>query len=233
MNIPFYLQLSFAVLTVALLLIIGRSIQVISKKAGAGKRPLADFLIFSLAWLTTSALLGYFEVLADFQALPPRFPIVVIVPMLGILWWFRRPYTRLLLQHTPKHWPILLQSFRIIMELILWGLFIELVIPVQMTFEGLNWDVLSGVFAIPIAFALLRNRLSNRWILAYNMVGLVLLTTIVAIAILSTPSPVRVFMNEPANTMVVHWPMIWLPGFVVPVAYWLHFISIKQLAQSK
>jgi len=39
-------------------------------------------------------------------------------------------------------------------------------------------------------------------------------------------------MNEPANTMIAHLPFIWLPAFVVPVAYFLHIVSLKQLLNS-
>jgi hypothetical protein len=56
-----------------------------------------------------------------------------------------------------------------------------------------------------------------------------LLFNIVIISILSTPTPFRFFMNEPANTIVAAWPFIWLPGFVVPMAFLLHVFSLKQL----
>jgi hypothetical protein len=59
------------------------------------------------------------------------------------------------------------------------------------------------------------------------------LLNIVITAILSTPSPWRVFMNEPANYVVTWFPISWLPGFLVPLAYYLHFISLKQMFQKR
>lgn len=63
----------------------------------------------------------------------------------------------------------------------------------------------------------------------WNLLSLGLLINIVTIALLSIPTPFRVFMNEPANTLVAHFPFILLPGMLVPLAYGLHFLSMRQL----
>jgi hypothetical protein len=36
-------------------------------------------------------------------------------------------------------------------------------------------------------------------------------------------------MNEPANLLVTKFPFIMLPGMLVPLAYGLHFLSLRQL----
>jgi hypothetical protein len=36
-------------------------------------------------------------------------------------------------------------------------------------------------------------------------------------------------MNEPANLLVTKFPFILLPGMLVPLAYGLHFLSLRQL----
>lgn len=33
------------------------------------------------------------------------------------------------------------------------------------------------------------------------------------------------------NYIVTYFPVSWLPGFLVPLAYYLHFLSLKQLIQ--
>ena len=43
----------------------------------------------------------------------------------------------------------------------------------------------------------------------------------------------RYFINEPANTIVTEFPIIWLPGFLVPLAYGLHFLSLRQLLNAE
>jgi Na+-driven multidrug efflux pump len=108
-------------------------------------------------------------------------------------------------------------------------LFIIHVLPVQMTFEGRNLDVLSGITAPFIARFVAHKKISKTAAILWNLLCLGLLINIVIVAILSTPSPWRIFMNEPANTIVASFPVSWLPGFLVPLAYILHFVSLKQL----
>lgn len=116
-----------------------------------------------------------------------------------------------------------------IMEIILCWLFMENIIPRQMTFEGRNFDFLSGLTGLIVGILVYRKIISSpRFIIGWNLAGLALLINIVSIAILSAPFPFRMFMEEPANTVIAYFPFIWLPGFVVPVAYSMHVLSIKQ-----
>lgn len=119
-----------------------------------------------------------------------------------------------------------LQVFRVFVEIVLWLLFIQNLLPVQMTFEGRNFDILAGITALIAAPYLVNNK---TWMIAWNIFGLLLLINIVVIALLSMPTPFRVFQNEPANTIVTQFPYIFLPAFLVPLAYLLHFISLKKL----
>ena len=45
------------------------------------------------------------------------------------------------------------------------------------------------------------------------------------------PTPVRQFMNEPANTIIATFPLIWLPGVLVPFALVGHVLGLRQLAR--
>jgi hypothetical protein len=116
------------------------------------------------------------------------------------------------------------------MELILWLLYEQKIVPKQMTFEGLNMDILVGLSAPLVGWMCLRPGRWKLWLARiWNFAALLILGNIVLIAIISTPSPLRFFMNEPANTIVGSFPFIWLPGFVVPVAVLAHFISLRQI----
>ena len=119
-----------------------------------------------------------------------------------------------------------LQVFRGFVEVLLWLLFVQNLLPEQMTFEGRNWDILSGLTAFLAARFLLT---SKWWMIIWNLLGLGLLINIVTIAILSMPTPIRVFNNEPANTIVTQFPFVFLPTFLVPLAYLLHFMSLRKL----
>ena len=102
-----------------------------------------------------------------------------------------------------------------------------------MTFEGRNLDVLSGLTALPVAWLASRKRLSHFWLVVWNLACLGLLINIVATALLSMPTPLRFFMNEPGSVIVTHFPVVWLPALLVPMAYGLQFLSLRQVLVGK
>lgn len=121
------------------------------------------------------------------------------------------------------------QSFRILVELSLWSLFVLNLLPVHLTFEGWNWDVLIGLSAPFISWFVFKKGKPNRPLLIFwNVVGVLVLLNIIFMAILSAPTPFQVFFQEPANTIIVKYPFVFLPGFIAPFALFLHFLSFKQ-----
>jgi len=191
------------------------------------------FSIASTSLLTWSALLlilsytGFFE---DFTSFPPRPALVIIIPLPIVLFIaFSKTGTELI-KAIPSHWLIFMQTFRIAVELLLLMAFIKKMIPVQMTFEGRNFDILTGILAIPVGYLLLKKEhFATKLAIAFNIIGLLLLINILVIAVLSMPTPIRYFMNEPANTIVGQFPFILLPGILVPVAYAMNIFSLRQL----
>ncbi len=121
------------------------------------------------------------------------------------------------------------QGFRIPVELLLHRGHGEGLVPVQMTYLGMNFDVLTGVLALLLA-ALSRLGPVPRWLLgAWNLIGFGLLANVVTIALLSSPTPIRVFLNEPANVWVVRFPWVWLPTWLVPMALLGHLLVLRWL----
>jgi hypothetical protein len=179
-------------------------------------------------WLAALAAIAGSGFLLDFQSLPPHLLLVLLPPLVALVVVSRSRCFKELLPLVPPTWVVGLQSFRIMVELGLWLLFLNGTIPARMTFEGHNFDVLTGLTA-PVAAVLLARR-APRWLLVgWNVTGLGLLLTIVVTAALSAPTPFRHFFDGPANTIIGQFPVVWLPGFLVPLAYWLHVISLRQL----
>lgn len=233
-NLPLFPAIGFGFLTItfAVLLITGLH-------KGLRKSPLTPaeqkgyrlrFILLLCCWLLASggiSLTGFFT---DFSTLPPRFAILLLVPIVLSILLLVNKRTKIVLRHISPAAIMGLQCFRIGVEILLWSLHKSNTIPVQMSFEGLNFDVLTGLTALPFAWLCFRGGKTRRGLaIAWNVAGLLLLVNIVVIAITSTPSPMRLFMNEPANTVVAYFPFVWLPAFLVPLAYTLHFLSIKQM----
>jgi len=176
------------------------------------------------------ALRGFFT---EWLKIPPRIGLAVALPLPVVLWIaFSRKGSELL-RLLPAHWPIYLQSFRIVVEIALWLAVRDGALPVQLSFEGRNFDILTGICALPVGYYCYVKKSAPSWIvLLYNIGGLLLLINVLVIAVLSMPTPLRVFHNEPANTLLAYFPYIYLPGVLVPLAYTLHIFSLRQWKNS-
>ena len=184
-----------------------------------------------VALISVVALTGFFS---DFSFFPPRMGLILIIPLITILVLTFSGQLKQILSVVPSRWLLYIQSFRVVVEVLIWLLFLAEAAPVQMTFEGRNYDILVGLTAPMVAyFCDKKKKWSTLVAVVWNIVGLSILLNIVTIAILSMPTPIRVFMNEPANTIVGYFPIIWLPGILVPIAYSMHFFSLRQLMAAK
>jgi len=186
----------------------------------------------TLWFLLTGALAnrGFFT---DFAALPPHLLFALLLPAIAFaIFSFTSKTLPQALRATPLPWLIAFQTFRIVVELILWRGHKTGVIPIQMTFAGRNLDILIGLSAPLAAFIIYRTR-NRTFGIAWNIAGLASILNIATIAILSMPTPLRRFMNDPPNTLLAHFPFIYLPAILVPAGYIAHILSIRQLLQRR
>lgn len=196
------------------------------------KRFNRNFLIVVFGWFAFVYIWSRFGIFSNFEIFPFNAMPMVIIPMIIVLIFTLSKTTKEILAHIPQESLVKLQSFRFYVEVLLWALYASALLPIQMTFEGKNFDIITGVTAVLLttrmgSFMLL-DKLPRFAIVFWNLIGLALLITIVTIAILSMPTPLRYFMNEPANTIVTEFPISLLPAFLVPLAYMLHILSIRK-----
>lgn len=186
-----------------------------------------------IGWMLGISIIAATGFFMDFS-LPPRFFLVLATMLtVSLLITFSKRMTELL-EFVPPNWLLYVQFFRVPVELMLWRLFLEGITPVQMTFEGRNWDILVGLTGPVFAyFCFRKNGWGRKVAIWWNIGGLALLLNIVVVAILSFPTPFRVFMNEPANIAVAQFPMILLPAILVTIAFSMHFFSLRQLTVHK
>lgn len=182
------------------------------------------------AWAALLLFTSYNGFFADFNIFPPRPVLALLIPLpLVFIIAFSKTGTEIL-KAMPPQWLVFMQSFRIAVELLLLVAFINGLLPVQMTFEGRNFDIVSGILALPVGYLLAKGKaLAPKLAIAFNIVSLLLLINILVIAVLSMPTPLRFFMNEPSNTLVAEFPFILLPGVLVPIAYSMSIFSLRQM----
>lgn len=104
---------------------------------------------------------------------------------------------------------IAFQTFRLPLEIVLHDWYRTGTIPRTMTWEGSNWDILTGVLAfccLPFA----GRRLWLAW--AFNAIGILLLLNVVRVALMSSPVPFG-WNVEPPLELIVRLPY----AFIVPV----------------
>ena len=121
------------------------------------------------------------------------------------------------------------QAFRFPLELLLHRSYQEGLMPVQMSYSGLNYDILSGLSAIVVALALVRRPQSLVIVRVWNVAAIVLLANIFTVAMLSAPTPLRFFHNEPANDWITQAPWVWLPTVFVLAAIIGHILVYRRL----
>ena len=234
MTLFYSTAIGFVTLTVATYIWMLRELKKALEKTAwdaTRKNKIYKWVLYSIAgWTIFISALGMAGFFRDFSTFPPKIMVVLIIPMVTILIISFSKTTKELLPFIPAKSIVGLQVFRVFVEILLWLLFIQNIAPVQMSFEGRNFDVLTGLSAPFVAYILSNNRTA---LFIWNILGLALLANILTIAILSLPTPFRIFMNEPANTIVTHFPFVWLPGLLVPMAYGLHLLSLRQLRINK
>lgn len=124
-----------------------------------------------------------------------------------------------------------LQAFRFPLELVMHHASNVGIMPVQLSYSGYNFDIVTGVGALLIFAVLKSGRSVSRSVLwAWNVWGCWSLLVIAFIAITTSPV-VRLFGDDPRNlnTWVLYFPYVWLPVVLVTIAIAGHVVSTRKL----
>lgn len=198
------------------------------------KTEIAKILIFLIpVWLIFQAVLALSGFYLATDSFPPRLFSAAVLPallLIILLFVFERNdfVSRISIKTLT-----LLHIVRIPVEIVLFWLYQSGQVPQLMTFEGRNFDVLSGLTAPIIFWLAFRNGKTNRTLLiVWNIFALLLLINIVVNAVLSIPSLLQKFAFEQPNVAVLHFPFVWLPAVVVPIVLFSHLASLSQLLRS-
>lgn len=190
-------------------------------------------MILSLLWVSVQLVLGYIGFFETPGENPRRFPLLAAPPMLGIFLSLIIPQSRKVLDKFDFNVMTLTHVVRIPVELCLYYLFLSKAVPEIMTFEGRNFDILAGLTAPAIFYFAIKQKFRKGLLIAWNVIGIILLLNIVSIAILSVPMSFQHFGLDQPNWAVLQFPFTWLPSVVVPIVLFSHLLSLRMLFQSK
>lgn len=187
-------------------------------------------LIILFSWLAAQTFIGLSGFYTVTDTIPPRFLLLIMPPLLVITGLFTISKGRQYIDSLDAKTLTLLHTIRIPVEIALYWLFINKTVPELMTFEGRNFDIISGLTApIIFYFGFIKNRLDRKIILIWNFICLGLLINIVANAVLSAPFPFQKFAFDQPNIAVLYFPFNWLPSCIVPLVLFSHLATIRQL----
>lgn len=186
--------------------------------------------MLTLLWFIIQLFAGYFGFYTFIDEHPERIPTLAGPPLVLILVLTLHPKMNNWIKGLDLKYLTLIHTVRIPVELCLYYLFLAKAIPVEMTFEGRNYDILAGISA-PIIWwiAVKRKPMKRKILLWWNVLCLGLLLNIVITAVLSLPLPYQVFGMEQPNVAILYFPFNWLPSVVVPLVMFSHLIAIKRL----
>lgn len=193
-----------------------------------------NVLFVLLAFLVVQGLLGMFHFYEAFKGFPPRFPFLVLPAFATIFLLFFTKNGKKYIDNLDIKTLTYLHIIRIPVEMVLFWLFTYQYVPELMTFEGRNFDILSGISAPIISYLFFTKKwISNKLFLVWNGICLMLLANIVINAILSTPTFVQQFAFEQPNVAIFYFPFNLLPAFVVPIVLFSHLVVIRRLLISQ
>lgn len=187
-------------------------------------------LIVILAYALIQGLIAISGFYSSKFEFPPRILLAILPAFLGVLYFvFSKKSKKIISSMDPK-WLTYVHLVRFPVEIFLFLLFFNKLIPIEMTFEGWNFDILIGVTAPIISyFVFTKKILAEKTLFFWNIIGLVFLINIVLIAILSTPYPFQQFGLSQPNIAVFYFPYIWLPSIIVPIVFMSHLIILKRI----
>lgn len=221
-TLPLYVYITFGLIVIF-------AIGLFYKAANYSK----PFLIITSLWVIFQSILGmngFYMVTTT----PPRFLLLVLPPAILLLILLATPAGRRFIDGLNIKTLTIFHIIRIPVEVVLYWLFLNKAIPGVMTFEGRNFDILSGLSA-PLVwyFGFVKGSLNKTLLMIWNLICLGLLLNIVSITVLTV-----VTKSEPAafgqSTMaLVHFPFFLLPACLVPLVLFSHAAAIRQLLKKK
>lgn len=219
-----------ALIVVAAALLVRRAALVSGDSPGTAARLQRRFLIGAALWLIAVGAASFSGLLLPRSGPPLPFGVLLVsILALGAA-IARSAVGDRLARGLPLAILVGFQSFRLPLELAMHRAHTEGLMPVQMSYSGRNFDIVTGATALALGFVMLVTRVP-RWIVqAWNVMGLLLLANILGVAMLSTPL-FAWFGPERLNVWVMWMPYTLLPAVMVLAAWAGHLIVFRALRQ--
>ena len=229
-GLPLYVPIVFLVKTLTTIWFLMAA----SKPAGTDSFGYKALLFLIPLWLLLTGFLATTGFYRDPEAMPPRVFVFGVWPAAFLIVAYFIFFRRSFIEKLSLKQITLLHVIRVPVEIVLFWLFQARLVPQVMTFEGWNFDIISGITAPIVYFLAFRNDRVNRTLLViWNLLALGLLANIVTLAVFSFQSPMQRLAFDQPNIGVTYLPFIWLPSIVVPIVLFAHLASLYKSLRAR
>jgi hypothetical protein len=227
-----FLQASFYALAIAIVLAATALVKIAALRCGdspaAASRLQRRFLVAAVGWALAVSAASYSGLLLPRGGPPLPFVLLLTgVLVLGVV-IARSTIGDRLARGLPLAWLVGFQMFRLPLELAMHRAHTEGLMPEQMSYSGLNFDILTGTTGLVLALAMMVTQVPRWLVRAWNVMGLLLLANIVAVSMASTPV-FAAFGPDRLNVFITWMPYTLLPAVMVLAAWAGHLIVFRAL----
>ncbi len=219
-NLPLYISISFVVLAIYAVFIFSKSNNL---------KP--STLPIVLGWSIFICVLSYLGVYhyQEGDSLS-RFGLVLIPIIIFIIYLLR---DKSFYKDRDFRWSTAVHMVRLPVELLLYQLAIREWLPMEMTYEGWNFDIIPGITSIILVIYMNYKEVNRKLLLAWNIMGLFLILFILTNGFLSQELLYQKFGYSVANKGIAYSPIILLAGVIVPIVIYTHISDIILLVKCK
>lgn len=186
---------------------------------GKNRKVLLSFLLWQI-------IIGTLALFHIFEQLPAIFAAVIIGTILLTIFSLSNIKTVVL----NSKLLLSIHILRIPVELVLYQLYLQHKVPLSMTYQGMNFDIVMGISALLLLVYMLLSgkKINRKRFIAWNILGIGFLLFIVTLGILSSPLPIQQFAFNQPNIAVLAFPYCLLPAGVVPVVLMAHILLLRE-----
>ncbi len=228
------LEWGYFLLTVSVVLttaIIGRNV-IVKAFPENNKSIILKFLVILIGWNIYLYAMSQTEFIKDFS-FPPKFFLFLILPVFiftGLFTYQNR--NKKWLQAISPQTLFYVQGYRLFIELLFVFTVAARLIPPHVTIEGYNFDMIFATITPIIGYLTFnKNILSTKFALRWNFLGLMVIASIIILFQTSIYLPELYTSDIVITTKFVSYPYVLVPGFLMPLAVFIHVLSITQLYQ--
>lgn len=183
-------------------------------------------LLLYYGWMTAAAVFALTGFLARVDVKPPPFALLFVGTMATSFTLGLSSIGKHVAEKAPLAALVGLQVFRLPLELVMaWGARHDIV-PDALAFGGANFDIVTGIAALPVAWAASRGYLRVVW--AWSILGILALATIAVVAMITSPF-LQLLGPDQVNWWVARFPFCEVPAGFVVFALASHIIIARAL----